>query len=165
MREALDALDLLVVIDVALTETARQADYVLPAASQFEKWECTFFNLEFPRNFPPPPPVLEPLAGTLPEYEIHARLCRALGAYTDDDLAPLHEAAAARAAPRTPRRSSARHGAPRAARLAAGAPLRDARPDAAAARWRSRRRRGRALGLAQTLRAGVPGVDPPRRLR
>ena len=45
MREALRALDLLVVIDVALTETAREADYVLPAASQYEKWECTFFNL------------------------------------------------------------------------------------------------------------------------
>ena len=50
MREAMQALDLVVVIDVALTETAREADYVLPASSQFEKWECTFFNLEFPHN-------------------------------------------------------------------------------------------------------------------
>ena len=47
-REALAALDLVVVIDVAMTETARNADYVLPAASQYEKWEATFFNLEFP---------------------------------------------------------------------------------------------------------------------
>ena len=95
MRESLRALDLLVVIDVALTETAREAHYVLPAASQFEKWECTFFNLEFPRNvFQLRPPLFDPLPGTLPEYEIHARLCRALGAYTDEDLAPLHEAAA-----------------------------------------------------------------------
>ena len=87
---------LVVVIDVALTETARQADYVLPAASQFEKWECTFFNLEFPRQrFHLRAPIFEPMAGTLPEYEIHSRLCRALGAYTDDDLAPLHAAAAA----------------------------------------------------------------------
>ncbi|HEX6657446.1 MAG TPA: molybdopterin dinucleotide binding domain-containing protein, partial [Ilumatobacter sp.] len=94
MRDALRALDLLVVIDVALTETAREAHYVLPAASQFEKWECTFFNLEFPRNvFQLRPPLVEPLPGTLPEYEIHARLCQALGAYTDDDLAPLHDAA------------------------------------------------------------------------
>ena len=37
LREALEALELVVVIDVAMTETARQADYVLPAASQFEK--------------------------------------------------------------------------------------------------------------------------------
>jgi hypothetical protein len=80
---------------VALTETARCADYVLPAASQFEKWECTFFNLEFPHNyFHLRRPVFAPTAGTLPEAEIHARLCRALGAYNDDDLAPLHEAAA-----------------------------------------------------------------------
>ena len=50
MREALRALDLVVVIDVALTETAREAHYVLPASSQFEKLECTFFNLEFPEN-------------------------------------------------------------------------------------------------------------------
>ena len=95
MREALRALDLVVVIDIALTETAREADYVLPASSQFEKWECTFFNLEFPRNdFQLRRPVLEPLEGTLPEYEIHARLCRALGAYTDADLEPLRAPAA-----------------------------------------------------------------------
>ncbi len=95
MREALDALDLVVVIDVALTETARHADYVLPAASQFEKWEMTFFNLEFPHNVAQlRAPVLSPLPGTLPEPEIHRRLVRALGAYDDDDLRPLHEAAA-----------------------------------------------------------------------
>ncbi len=37
MREAMRALELSVVIDVAMTETARHADYVLPAASQFER--------------------------------------------------------------------------------------------------------------------------------
>lgn len=96
MREALDALDFVVVIDVALTETARHADVVLPAASQFEKWEMTFFNLEFPHNVAHlRRPLLEPLPGTLPEPEIHRRLVRELGAYTDEDLVPLHEAAAA----------------------------------------------------------------------
>ncbi|MEV0296392.1 molybdopterin-dependent oxidoreductase [Nocardia sp. NPDC050710] len=80
-RAALDALDLVVVIDVALTETARHADYVLPAASQFEKWEATFFNLEFPHNsFHLRAPLLDPLPGTLPEPEIYARLVRELGA-------------------------------------------------------------------------------------
>ena len=102
-REAMRALDFSVVIDVAMTETAREADYVLPAASQFEKWECTFFNLEFPQNYYHlRRPVFEPLEGTLPEYEIHARLCRALGAYDDETLAPLHEAAAACAASNNP---------------------------------------------------------------
>jgi anaerobic selenocysteine-containing dehydrogenase len=95
MREALAALELVVVIDVAMTETARQAHYVLPASSQFEKWEITFFNLEFPKNVVQlRAPVLEPLAGTLPEAEIHKRLVRAMKAITDEELAPLHEAAA-----------------------------------------------------------------------
>jgi anaerobic selenocysteine-containing dehydrogenase len=95
MREAFDALELVVVIDVALTETARHAHYVLPAASQFEKWETTFFTLEFPKNyFHLRAPLLDPLPGTLPEPEIHRRLVRALGALTDEDLAPLHAAVA-----------------------------------------------------------------------
>ena len=95
MREALDALDLVVVLDVAMTETARLAHYVLPTASQFEKWEATFFTLEFPHNyFQLRRPLLDPLPGTLPEPEIHRRLVRALGALTDDDIAPLREAAA-----------------------------------------------------------------------
>jgi anaerobic selenocysteine-containing dehydrogenase len=95
MREALAALECLVVIDVALSETARQAHYVLPAASQYEKWEATFFNLEFPRNvFQLRAPLFDPLPGTLPEAEIHHRLVRALGAIRDGDLAELHAAAA-----------------------------------------------------------------------
>ena len=94
-REALAALELVVVIDVALTETARLADYVLPAASQFEKWEATFFNLEFPRNhFHLRAPLMEPLPGTLPEPEIYARLMRSLGVIDEETLLPLREAAA-----------------------------------------------------------------------
>jgi anaerobic selenocysteine-containing dehydrogenase len=93
-REALHALELVVVIDVAMTETARHADYVLPAASQFEKWEATFFNLEFPRNtFHLRAPLLEPLPGTLPEPEIHARLVRALGVVPESVLMSLRAAA------------------------------------------------------------------------
>ena len=94
MREALGSLDLLVVIDVAMTETARLADYVLPASSQYEKWESTFFNFEFPENvFHLRRPLLDPLPGTLGEPEIHARLCEALGLLTEDDYAPLRAAA------------------------------------------------------------------------
>ncbi len=93
-REALESLELVVVIDVALTETARCADYVLPAASQFEKYEATFFNLEFPRNtFHLRAPLLEPLPGTLPEPEIYARLMRALGVVSEEQLKPLRAAA------------------------------------------------------------------------
>ncbi len=94
MREAFEALDFVVVIDVAMTETARCADYVLPASSQYEKWEATFFTLEFPKNdFQLRAPIFDPLPGTLPEPEIHSRLIHAIGALQEEDLAPLHAAA------------------------------------------------------------------------
>ena len=94
MREAIEALEFVVVIDVAMTETALLADYVLPAPSQFEKWEATFFNFEFPDNyFHLRRPVLDALPGTMPEPEIHARLVEALGALDGVDLEPLAAAA------------------------------------------------------------------------
>ena len=94
-RAAFEQLELLVVIDVAMTETARLAHYVLPAASQFEKAEATFFNLEFPHNtFQLRHRLFEPLPGTLPEPEIWSRLVRALGVVDESDLAPLRRAAA-----------------------------------------------------------------------
>jgi anaerobic selenocysteine-containing dehydrogenase len=93
-RAALESLELLVVVDVAMTETARMAHYVLPAASQFEKPEATFFNFEFPHNtFHLRHRLLEPLPGTLPEPEIWARLVRALGLVDDAQLQPLRAAA------------------------------------------------------------------------
>jgi anaerobic selenocysteine-containing dehydrogenase len=94
MREAIRALELSVVVDVAMTETARVADYVLPASSQFEKADATFFNLEFPRNgFHLRHPLFAPLPGTLPEAEIHARFIEALGELTERDYRPLRQAA------------------------------------------------------------------------
>ena len=100
MRKALQALEFVVVIDVAMTESAREAHYILPASSQYEKWEATFFGAPFhtdthyANTFTLRAPVLDPIPGTLPEGEIHRRLVRALGAMTDDDLALLHAAAA-----------------------------------------------------------------------
>lgn len=79
-EEAFKALELLVVVDVAFTETAMLADYFLPAATQLEKWECTGFNLEFPRNgFHLRKPVLPVAEGTLPEAEIYTRLLEKMG--------------------------------------------------------------------------------------
>ncbi len=93
-RRLMGALDFSVVIDVAMTETARMAHYVLPASSQYEKTEATFFSLSFPDNtFTVRPPILEPLDGTLSEAEIHSRLLRELGVIDDAMLAPLKEAA------------------------------------------------------------------------
>jgi anaerobic selenocysteine-containing dehydrogenase len=96
-REALGALDLLVVIDVAMTETARLADYVLPTSTQFEKPEATFFNFEFPHNaFHVRHPVLSPPtdADVLTEAEIHTRLLEAMGELAEADYAPLRSALA-----------------------------------------------------------------------
>ncbi|SDX50502.1 molybdopterin-dependent oxidoreductase [Marinobacter mobilis] len=79
-EKAFAALELSVVVDVTMTETARAADYVLPASSQFEKWEATGFNLEFPVNgFHLRHPLLPAREGTLPEPEIYTRLLEKMG--------------------------------------------------------------------------------------
>ena len=95
VERALRSLELCVVVDVAMTETARLAHYVLPASSQYEKTEFTLFNFEFPTNyFHVRAGVVPPLEGTLPEPEIYTRLARALGFLPGDNvLAPLREAA------------------------------------------------------------------------
>ena len=100
MREALAALDFVVCIDVAMTETARLANYVLPASSQYEKCETTFFGASVDtdtttgNSLTLRTPLFDPMPGTLAEGEIHRRLVRAIGAMTDEDVAPLHAAAA-----------------------------------------------------------------------
>jgi anaerobic selenocysteine-containing dehydrogenase len=92
-RRAFGKLELLLVVDVAMTETARLAHYVLPASSQYEKPEATFFNFEFPNNFfHLRKPLFEPLEGTLPEAEIYRRLVVAMEKIPED-MEELEEAA------------------------------------------------------------------------
>jgi len=88
--KAYKKLDLMVVIDVTMTETARAAQYVLPASNQFEKYEAALFTEHF---FHLRRPVLEPLEGTLSEPEIYTRLIKAMGVLGDDlsDLAAAAE--------------------------------------------------------------------------
>src|SRR5262245_28790872 len=70
----------MVVVDVALTETARHAHFVLPAASQFEKWEATGFTLDFPKNgFHLRAPLFAPRGEALPEPELYTRLLEEMG--------------------------------------------------------------------------------------
>ncbi len=83
-REAFEALDLLVVIDPAMTESARHADYVLPAASPYQKWGYA----DFPKRWPEiifqlrrPVTPIEEGDESLPEPEIYARLVRAMGTF------------------------------------------------------------------------------------
>ncbi len=80
--KAFKKLDLLVVIDVANTETVKMADYVLPAQSQFEKWEASFFTIGFPTNhFQLRKPIVKPGGNTLSEPEIYRRIMVAMGLF------------------------------------------------------------------------------------
>jgi len=93
-RQAMRAVDFSVVVDVALTETAREATYFLPAATQYEKVETTFFSASFPENWIcVRPPILAPPEGVLTEPEIHTRIIRELGLATEEDFLPLRELA------------------------------------------------------------------------
>lgn len=47
-EKAFARLDLLVTIEVAMSETAQMSDYVLPALNGYESWDTTFFNWNFP---------------------------------------------------------------------------------------------------------------------
>ena len=93
-RAAMRDAELTVVIDVVHTETTEQADWILPASSQYEKAEATFFGANFPANtFHLRQAILEPLQGTLTEPEIHSRLVQASGVLDEVDFEPLREAA------------------------------------------------------------------------
>ena len=150
MRQAIEQLDVVVCIDVFMTETARLADYVLPATTQFEKYEATFFNFEFPRNvFHLRRPVVAPPDGPLPEPEIHARLVEAAGLLTADDIAPLRAAAEQGRADvrRRLRRGDQRRPAARGDRPRRALP--HARADAARRRRRAPPRCGRSPSAAR----------------
>ncbi|MEM7540000.1 MAG: molybdopterin-dependent oxidoreductase, partial [Pseudomonadota bacterium] len=92
---ALKALELLVVVDVQMSETAMLADYILPASSQYEKWEFTYFNMGFPKNyFHLRPPLFDALEGTRIEGEIYSQLARRLGLMPEEhELTELRELA------------------------------------------------------------------------
>lgn len=79
-KKALESLDILVVIEPAMTETARVADYVLPTPVGYEKWEWS----SFPKGYPGisvqlRPPVVTGPKNALPEAEIYYRLAMAMG--------------------------------------------------------------------------------------
>jgi anaerobic selenocysteine-containing dehydrogenase len=81
-REARERLDLLVVIDPAMTETARLADYVLPVPTGYEKWETASFPRGAPEIFVQVrPPVLAPRTDALTEPEIYVRLAEAMNLF------------------------------------------------------------------------------------
>jgi len=79
-RQAMQRLELSVVIDPALSETARLADYVLPTSVGYEKWEFSVFPKMYPDIFTQVrPPVINGPEQALPEAEIFNRLTKASG--------------------------------------------------------------------------------------
>jgi formate dehydrogenase alpha subunit len=77
VREALKKLELFVVQDIFLSETARLADVVLPAASFAEK-DGTFTNTE--RRVQRVRKAIEPVGESQPDWWIAAQLARRMGA-------------------------------------------------------------------------------------
>jgi anaerobic selenocysteine-containing dehydrogenase len=93
-EQACAALDLLVTIDVALSETALFSHYALPARSAYEKWDGTFFTWNYPEVFfQMRRPVLEPEGEPLEESEILIRLADRLNLLPEIPQS-LHDAAA-----------------------------------------------------------------------
>ncbi len=84
-REALAALDLCVVVDFSLTETAEQfADYVLPAATPYQKWGYADFPKLWPEVvFQLRPPVRPVGDGedVRTEPQIYGAIIRAMGIF------------------------------------------------------------------------------------
>lgn len=76
LNHALEKLDFLLVQDIFLSETAQAADVVLAACSMAEK-EGTFTNTE--RRCMRIRKAIDPLADTLPDWQILCRLSAALG--------------------------------------------------------------------------------------
>jgi formate dehydrogenase alpha subunit len=74
--KALSSLDFLLVQDIFLTETAKLADIVLPAASFAEK-DGTFTNTE--RRFQRVRKAIEPVDGSLADWEITCKIAREMG--------------------------------------------------------------------------------------
>ena len=79
-EEAFSKLELLVVCELAMTETAKFAHYVLPAKSGYESWDATFFAWTWPEiYFQMRRPVVEPEGEQLELGEIHMRIADKMG--------------------------------------------------------------------------------------
>nr|HPJ39258.1 molybdopterin-dependent oxidoreductase [Spirochaetota bacterium] len=83
-EEAFSRLDLLVVNELAMTETARLAHYVLPSRSGYESYDATFFGWTFPEvYFQFRHPVVEPEGQQLEISEIFTRIADKAGIIPD----------------------------------------------------------------------------------
>ena len=77
---AFDKLDLLVVNDIVMSETAMLAHYVLPCRSFFEAWDTTFFSWNYPEVYCQlRRPIVDPPDQCLEAAQIHTLLADELG--------------------------------------------------------------------------------------
>jgi anaerobic selenocysteine-containing dehydrogenase len=92
-EEAFRRLELLVTVELAMTETAVLSHYVLPARSGYESWDSSFFAWTYPEiYFQMRRPVIKPLGEPLEVGEILVRLAERLGLIPEIP-ASLYEAA------------------------------------------------------------------------
>lgn len=74
-EEAFSKLDLLVTVEIAMTETALMSDYVLPDLSAYERWDTTYFQWDCPGiYFQMRRPIVKPTGQHLEGSEILTRL-------------------------------------------------------------------------------------------
>jgi anaerobic selenocysteine-containing dehydrogenase len=79
-ENAFDKLDLLVVNDIVMSETARLAHYVLPCRTFYEAWDTTFFPWTYPGvYFQLRRPIVDPPEQCLEAAQIHTLLAKKLG--------------------------------------------------------------------------------------
>lgn len=79
-EKAFSAVDLLVVSDIAMTETARLAHYVLPCRTFYESWDTTFMPLTFPKVYGQlRGPIVSPPESCLEASQIYTLLADKLG--------------------------------------------------------------------------------------
>ncbi len=92
-ESAFSKLDLLVVNDIVMSETARLAHYVLPCRTFYESWDGTFFPWTYPEvYFQLRRPVVDPPGNCLEASQIFTRLADQLGLIPEIPET-LHEAA------------------------------------------------------------------------
>lgn len=83
-ENAFEKLDLLVVNDIVMSETARLAHYVLPCRTYYESWDGTFFPWTFPKVFfQMRRPIVTPPEKCLEASQIFTLLADKLGLIPD----------------------------------------------------------------------------------
>lgn len=83
-EEAFNKLDLLVTVEISMTESAEQSDYVLPARTAYESYDGSFFTWNYPEIFfQMRHPVVKPTPETRESGSILASIGKAAGIMPD----------------------------------------------------------------------------------